>query len=135
MASPIRQMIAIRYYRDGRPWDVETVGDPTWNDVEAAIRRMDNFCFPIVELKLTADEDSPTDFDVVGGAGRWALHNIMGRWKYTDLAGSNDEVRLWDSDQGYYCQERNVLTDVEKLLRIVRAYYETGSYEELDLVR
>src|SRR5688500_6234738 len=134
MASPIRQMTVVRYYRDGRPWDAESIRDPSWADVEAAIRRMDNYCFPSVELKTTDDEDLPTDFYVVGGAGRWAIHNIMGHWQYQDPAGSDEEVELIDSDQGFYCQGKNVLTDVEKVLRIVRAYYDTGSYEGLDAV-
>jgi hypothetical protein len=31
--------------------------------------------------------------------------------------------------------ERNILTDVERVLRITRAFYETGSYEDLDAVQ
>jgi hypothetical protein len=43
-------------------------------------------------------------------------------------------VRLWTSDQGYFCAERNVLTDIDKVLRTVKVYYETGSYAALDAV-
>jgi hypothetical protein len=127
-------MKVTRYYRDGRPWDQEVADMPTWAAVEAAIRRMDNFCVPIVELNPTDEEDSRSMFEVVGGAGRWALFNIMGRWQYTDPAGGNEEVRLQDSDQGYFCAAKHVLTDIEKVLRITRMFYETGSYDGLDTV-
>ena len=56
---------------------------------------------------------------------------MMGKWQYEDSSGSDEEVRLWDSDQGYFCQKKNILTDVRKVLRIVRAFYDTGTYERL----
>lgn len=123
-------MTIIRYYRDGRPWDSEDVRSPAWLEVEAAIRRMDNFCYPIVQLNLTEDDENI--FNVIGGNGRWALFQMMGEWQYEDRHGDPSEVRLWDSDQGYFCTEKNVITDVEKVLRIARKFYETGSYDHLD---
>ena len=74
-------------------------------------------------------------FCVCGGAGRWALFQFMGDWQYEDSSGGEREVRLWDSDQGYYCLEKNVLTDIEKVLRITKAFYESGSYAALDDVQ
>jgi hypothetical protein len=128
-------MTAIRYYRDGRHWDTERVDSPSWADVEKAVRRMDNYCFPIVELSCTESDEDDAMFNVCGGDGRWALFHIMGEWQYIDPTGGDAEVRLWDSDQGYYCQEKNILTDVEKVLRITKAFYDTGSYEHLDNVQ
>ncbi len=66
MASPIHRMDAIRYYRDARHWDVEMVLSPSWTDVEAAVRRMDNYCFPIVQLNTTDDDENESIFNVVG---------------------------------------------------------------------
>ncbi len=48
--------------------------------------------------------------------------------------GSEREVRLWESDQGYFCREKNVLLDIEKALRIVKTFFETASYGGLDAV-
>lgn len=127
-------MVAVRYHPDGRHGEDEVVQDPTWADVAAAVRRMDNYCFPIVQLDTTDDAESGRIFNVIGGGGRWALFHHYGEWLYEDPAGGDEEVRLWDSDQGYFCQAKNVLTDVEKVLRIVRAYYDTGSYDALDAV-
>ncbi len=134
MSAPIHHMTVIRYYRDGRHWDTEQITAPSWNDVETAIRRMDNYCFPIVQLNTTENEEDEDIFNVCGGAGRWALFHMLGDWQYEDPAGGDGAVRLWDSDQGYYCEEKNVLTDVEKVLRITKAFYDTGSYVSLDRV-
>jgi Domain of unknown function (DUF4180) len=134
--SPIHHMTVVRYY-DDRPWDSEQVLSPLWSDVETAIRRMDNYYFPIVQLNCVEDEEDEDEnvFNIIGGAGRFALFHAIGDWQYEDPTGEDERVRLWESDQGYFCKERNVLTDIEKVLRITRAYYETGSYEGLDDVR
>ena len=137
MASPIRSMLVVRYYRDGRHWDTERIDSPQWPQVEAAIRRMDDYCFPIVHLNTTDTDWGDEVFNVIGGAGRWALLHMMGKWQYTDrdYQGEIDEEWLWKSDQGYCCETNNILIDVEKVLRIVRKYYDTGSYAELDSVK
>ena len=137
MRSPIHHMTVIRYYRDGRPCDSERVESPSWSDVVSAIRRMDNYCFPIVQLNVTDNDEDESIFNIIGGAGRWALFHMMGEWQYDNPAGEagdDDEVRLWDSDQGYFCKARNILTDVERVLRITKAYYDEGSYGRLDSI-
>ena len=125
-------MTVIRYYRDGRPWDEERIDSPSWSDVESAIRRMENYCFPIVQLNLTDSDEDESIFNIVGGDGRWALFHMMGDWQYETPGGGEDEVRLWDSDQGYYCREKNILKDIDTVLHITKAFYETGSYDGLD---
>jgi hypothetical protein len=90
---------------------------------------------PIVQLNTTDDDEGEDAFNICGGDGRWALFRMMGGWQYEEPGGGEGEVRLWESDQGYYCQEKNVLTNVEKVLRITKAFYETGSYEQLDSLK
>lgn len=128
-------MTVFQYFRDDRPWSSEQIESPTWADVEAAIRRMDNYCFPVVWLNCDEDdnEDESEDiFCVIGGDGRWTLFRFMGEWNYEDPNGGDGEVRLWESDQGCFCRERNVITEAEKVLRITKKYYETGTYDNLD---
>jgi len=127
MNSPILLLTSIRYYRERPGWDQEDIKDPPWEEVEKAVRRMENYCFPIVELNPTEHEDCADRFMIVGGAGRWALRTAD--WEYVDPAGGEEEVRLWESDQGYFCQAKNVLTNIEEVLRITRVFYETGSVE------
>ncbi len=95
---------------------------------------MDDHFFPIVQLSCTLQDDDEAMFNVVGGNSRFALFHQMGDWRYSDPAGSDEDVRLWTSDQGYFCAERNILTNIEKVLRITKTYYETGSYADLDAV-
>jgi hypothetical protein len=97
---------------------------------------MDNYCYPIVQLNTEDDDENPALFNICGGSGRWALFHMMGDWQYEDPTNIDEsEVRLWDSDQGYYCKAKNILTDIEKVLRVVRAYYHSGSYRGLDDVQ
>ena len=79
-------------YRDGRHWDLERIHSPAWSDVERAVRRMDNYCFPWVQLNKTDDDTDESIFNVMGGDGRWALFHIMGDWQYEDPAGSDEEA-------------------------------------------
>ncbi|MCW4453347.1 hypothetical protein OK348_00835 [Flavobacterium sp. MXW15] len=134
MTSPIRTLVSIRYCRDGRPWDSEVVATPSWKQVEEAIMRMDDHCFPIVVqsalecgsgAEAFEDDDS---FHVIGGNGRFALFQNAGSWQYRNPQGSNAEARLWQSDQGYFCTESN-LANLDLALRMARAFHETASFD------
>ena len=41
---------------------------------------------------------------------------------------------LWDSDQGYFCKAKNIVTDVKEVLRVTKAFYDSGSYAALEPV-
>lgn len=131
MPSPVQLLTVIEYFRDNRPWKAHHSKRPSWQEVEVAIRRMENYCFPIVQLNLTEFEDDENIFNIIGGAGRYALFHMTGDWQYSDPSGTDDPVHLWESDQGYECLSRNVLVDVEKVLGLAKVFYETGSYEAL----
>ena len=132
MKSAIHHMTITRYY-DDKAWDTKVINNPSWENVVAAIKKMDNYYFPIVQLYLIEDEKNSEDnFNIIGGNGRYALFHFMGEWQYEDHNGSNEDARLWDSDQRYFCKEKNVITDIEKVLRITKVFYETGSYDKLD---
>ena len=91
MAGAIHHMTVIRYYRDERPWDADVIRLPPWPSVEAAIRRMDNYCFPIVQLNAVEDDESEDVFFIFGGDGRWALAQRMGDWQYERQSGKPSE--------------------------------------------
>ena len=131
MPSPIQLLTVIEYFRDNRPWKAHHSRNPSWNEVEVAIRRMENYCFPIVQLNLTEFEDDENIFNVIGGAGKYALFHMTGEWQYSDPGGTDDPVHLWESDQGYDCLSRNVLVDVERVLSLTKVFFETGSYEAI----
>ena len=95
---------------------------------------MDNFCHPIVQLQCTEFDDDEDMFNVIGGKGRYAMFHMMGEWQYVDDRRSGDAVHLWESDQGYDCKENNICPDIEKVLRLTKRFYVTGSYADLDTV-
>lgn len=134
MSSPIKLLTAIEYFRDQRPWAAHQTAHPTWHDVEAVIRRMDNFCYPIVQLHCTEFDDDEDMFNIIGGQGRYAMFHMTGEWQYVDERRGGDPVHLWESDQGYDCKERNIFSDVEKVLRLTKRIYDTGIYAALDAV-
>jgi hypothetical protein len=125
-------MTVVQYFHDHSPWISRKILAPTWLMVETAIRQMDNDCFPIVQLNHTEFDDDDNIFNLIGGDGQFALFQMTGPWQYDNPKGGDMEVRLWKSDQGYFCKQRNILYDVEKVLRITKQFYETGSYENLN---
>jgi hypothetical protein len=133
MASPIRLLTVSRYHREGHGSEADHVASPTWADVEAAVRRMDNYYFPFVSLSVHDDpeDDRLEAFWVVGGGGRWAMLRASGDWQYERPGGGEQDVRLWDSDQGYFCKAKNVVTDIDEVLRVTKAFYDSGSCESL----
>ncbi len=140
MKTQIKHMTIVEYFKDDRPSCNHRVDNPTWNEINQAIKQMDNYCYPIVLLsciQLSEDEscfDDEDSFNIIGGNGKLALFHFMAEWQYENSYGGEEEVRLWDSDQGYFCQEKNIIYDIELALRIVKEFYETCSYNKLDNV-
>ncbi|MCB9614089.1 MAG: hypothetical protein H6721_25670 [Sandaracinus sp.] len=131
MPSAIHHLTILHYPPQGG-WTSEDVIAPTWSRVEQAIRRMDDVEYPIVQLHPSDDDEEGASFHVLGGNGRWVLFDLFGAWQYEDPKGGDADVRLWQSDQGYFCKERNLVHDVDRVLRITKAYFDTASYEEVD---
>jgi len=90
---------------------------------------MENFCFPIVTLAFDASEQD--GLIVVGGPRRYSATRVDGSWIYERPDGGDQEVRLWESDQGFYCRERNIIGTRRKMLEIAKAFYETGDFEKV----
>ncbi len=86
MTRPTRLLTAIEYSSAGDA--LEATADPQWPAVEEAIRRRDAFCFPIVPLQLTPDDDDDQSSNVIGGNGRGARLPFIGVWQYVDPVGS-----------------------------------------------
>jgi len=135
MDSPIQLMSIARYNRhSAASTGGEGIAFPTWSQVEAAVRRMDNYCFPFVSLSVHNDpyDDRLEAFWIVGGDGRWAMRqSALGGWEYELAGGGDEDVQLWESDQGYFCKAKNIVTDIEEVLRVTREFYESGSYAGL----
>ena len=133
MNPPIKTLVTIQYHADGRPWEAEVITNPAWHQVEHAILRMDDKYFPIVVLSAldcATDEEAFEDddsFHLIGGCGNYALFQCTGPWQYSNPAGDDVEVRLWQSDQGYTCARRNI-ADLDTTLALTHIFFQTGSF-------
>jgi hypothetical protein len=125
--------LTIVHYPSGQDWSCVEVRLPEWEMVSAAIRKMDDNEYPIVQLSCKDvgscfDDEQSLQF-IGGGASGFALFEFLKRWEFDDPAGGDEGVRLWQSDQGYFCKRRNIVTDIDTVLILAKTYFETGSYE------
>jgi hypothetical protein len=127
--------LTIVHYPPEQLWTCVEINSPEWEDVSVAIRRMDDDEYPIVQLswkEVGSCFDDEESFNVIGGAvSGFALFEFIPGWNFEDPFGSNEDIRLWQSDQGYFCKRKNVIVEVDKVLELARIYFETGSYEAL----
>jgi hypothetical protein len=110
-------------------WPHETIENPTWDQVEHAIRRLDKVRYTAVQLHRAGD-CSEEEFCIVGGAGQWYMVDSVLRWEYYDSSGGDERVVIW-KDMDMECKQGNLLTDIEKVVRIAELFFETGSYDGL----
>jgi hypothetical protein len=133
---PARHLTIVRY-PPGEGWRCAEIRQPSWLAISAAIRAMDDDEFPWIQLSwkkavASCGEDEQS-LNIMGGADAgFAVFEFMGRWQFEDPLGSNEDVRLWQSDQGYYCKRKNIIADVGDVLMLAQVYFETGSYEALE---
>jgi hypothetical protein len=130
------QHLTVVRYPPGKDWVSLETNRPTWEQASEAVQRMDDDEYPWIRLSWknvgSSDEDEEA-FCIMGGRGAgFALFEFMGRWQFEEPLGSDEEVRLWQSDQGYYCKRKNIIGTVGDALKLAQVYFETGSYEALE---
>ena len=110
----------------------QTTVQPTWEEVEVAIRALDHHRFPFIFIGLRDECRGEDCLSVLGGPKGYAISvaNAHSGWvQYCDPKHTGAEVAVWTSDQGYYPEERYVSYDLDLVLRVARYYAESG---ELD---
>jgi hypothetical protein len=128
----------VEYGPTGWGWQSERILNPTWADIERAIRRLDRFRYPFVHLWITEDESkqlingSGEVMEVIGGDGAWWLAvslngSFQQRIDYPERG--DQEVPVWTSDQGFADAERHICRDLDVVLRAARHFAE---HRELD---
>ena len=128
---PIRCMTIVVYEQTGRRWHFERTYLPSWEEVVAAIDRLNNFRYPWVWLFIgDEDEDASVDcLTIMGGEGVFWLALTAGKYdqlRLYDPNKSSEEIPLWTSDQGFADQEKYVTYNRELVLRIAKYFGETG---------
>jgi hypothetical protein len=127
-------LLDVTIYDDkGWPWRTERIRNPTWDDIELAIRRLDRFCYPFVWLfqDVDATEDAPPEFNVLGGEGEYTMdYGPEGtELRYFDPTPGDDEIEVWRSDQGYACQAKYCCPSLDTVLRVTRYFCEHGTFD------
>jgi hypothetical protein len=125
------------YGPTGWGWKSHKVANPSWEDVEKAIRRLDCFEYPFLHLWTTEDESKHTYddgglFEIMGGNGAWWLAGTFDgyfqrRLDYPEQGEA--EVAVWTSDQGFADAERHICHDVEVAIRAARYFYDHGDFD------
>ena len=139
----------LTWFGEHPAWDdpVTAVPDPTWDEIERAVRRLDGRRYRWLQLWPTAD---PADHDpnpgsreyveVVGGAGVYLLrasfadgrhaHPDFPEWPDRDVVVLPDPSGFGFVDLMWSESARRVCRDVEVVLRAARHYYDTGSLDQ-----
>jgi hypothetical protein len=109
----------------------EIVPNPTWEQVEAAVRRLDNASLNDLYLQPDAD-NSETYLCVGGGGGRYVLAGVLAGDRFPTLVDPNRpaepaELLRVGGQEGDY--PANVVHDLETTLAAVQAFWASGSFD------
>jgi hypothetical protein len=122
------------YLADGWTWHTEQIRNPTWDDVEAAVCRLDRFHYPFAWLYRTADpEEGMPPFSVAGGEGEFAMDstedNNSAYYRYFDASRGDEMIEIWTSDQGATFEAKYCCQSLDTVLRATRYFHEHGTLD------
>ncbi|HEV2239381.1 MAG TPA: hypothetical protein VGR57_22185 [Ktedonobacterales bacterium] len=122
------------YESDGWTWRTDEIRNPSWHDVEAAIRRLDRFRYPFVWLFLNAEAnlfDDPYEFSVLGGEGEYFIdgHADDHHWRWYDPSRQGEPIEVWRSDQGATFDAEMCCPSLETVLQVTRHFCEYGTLD------
>lgn len=109
----------------------ECIQAPTWDQIVESIIRLDRFQYPYIVMYPSEYEDQGDELSIIGGKGAWTAGG--GKWEYTNADGSNEEIELWESDQGYGCTMKHVMTDLDQVLDLAKQFYICPKHDQLDI--
>jgi hypothetical protein len=131
--SPAIKVLEVTEYPpSGHGYDTRAIPNPTWEQVEAAIRALDHYHLPFVFIGLRDECCGEDCLSVLGGPNGYSITaaDEHGGWvQYCDPTHTGGEVPVWTSDQGYYPHERYVTYDLDLVLRVARCYSESGQLD------
>jgi hypothetical protein len=106
--------------------------NPTWEQVEVAIRALDHHCMPFIFMGLREECVGEDCMSVLGGKNGYAISvaDARGEWlQYCDPSHTGGEIPVWTSDQGFYPSEQYVTYDLNLVLRVARYYADYGQLD------
>jgi len=108
----------------------EVISDPSWSDIETAIRLLDNEARNDIYLK-PLNSTQETFLGVGGGKGRYIVHGSEDGRRFPILgnpAGTDNLVSLCVGGQRgeYPCRW---IVELEQTLAAVRKFYDAGTFD------
>jgi hypothetical protein len=100
----MRTLEITEYEPDGWTNHTSVVADPSWEQIEAAVRRLDTSRRPFVKLFLDSAVPDDDYVTIMGGAGTYWVAVTTGshdQRRLFDPEKSSAEVAFWTSDQGF----------------------------------
>ena len=106
------------------PCTESTVELPGWSEIENAIKKLDRDLFPFVWIYFDprSRPDDVPDVEVVGGRSAYTIRilNEGAFHSYFDPRQSDEEVWVWESDQGAAVPRNQTCGDLALVLEIVK---------------
>jgi hypothetical protein len=119
------------YNQSGSAWWTELTSNPEWPEIEVAILRLDQYCYPFVWLHRDGivEEDSLPDFTIIGGNGAYVMDGRIGTstFQYIQADASDEIVRVWQSDQGFEIEKKYICFDISRVLYAANYFCEHGT--------
>ena len=128
----IKVLDVTRYPPGTARFTTRSTPNPTWQQIEQAIRALDHHLLPFIFIGLRDECRGEECLSVLGGPRGYAISaaDAHGGWlQYCEPSHAGGAVAVWTSDQGYYPEERFVTYDVELVLQVVRYYAERGQLD------
>jgi hypothetical protein len=131
MRTPaVGKLQVTRYASATGPYQTDAITNPSWEEIETALVRLDRCLFPFVWLYRDRDaaEDDVPQFEVLGGDGAYVVAirpNGSELWLRNPFGGPED-VDVWLSDQGASFPASQVCGSLAEVLRVTRYFYLFG---------
>jgi len=129
----IKLLMEFTYDNFGQRCRKHEVLNPTWEQMEDAVRRLDKFQFPIVWFFTTEDvsDDEIPDFEIMGGETDYYIsvsaHGYKQR-RYFDATKARTRIDVWTSDQGCSIEACHAIHEIDLVLAALKYFSETGGF-------
>ena len=129
----IKLMKVFEYDRTGWNCQETDVRDPSLEEIEAAVLRLNKFEFPFVWFFVSADvpEGAVPDLSIMGGDCDYVISTFDGNRTDRHMkfpSHSHKRIDVWLSDQGCDFEEKLICHDVGFVLDVVAGYAKSGTF-------
>jgi hypothetical protein len=127
----IKKLTYSVYNDEGTEHKDYIVKNPTWNEIENIIRKLDRFHNPLIILDLTDNEDENMMM-ITGGNELYHISVQVNSifWVLFFENKSSEIKQVWESDQGFECEDFYLIEDLKDILKIAKYYFEFNKMHE-----